>query len=59
MDSENYYVREVRCVEMADKENYTVAVHNAKKDYYLETTLTYTPPDGGKGYIVKVREKNK
>ena len=59
MDSENYYVREVRCVEMADKENYTVAVHNAKKDYYFETTLTYKNPDGSRGWIIKVRNKKK
>ena len=44
---------------MADKENYVVAVHNAKKNYYFETTLTYTPFDGGKGYIIKIREKKK
>jgi hypothetical protein len=44
---------------VAKANNLTVLVHNAKKDYYFETTLTYTPPDGGKGYIVKVREKNK
>ena len=44
---------------MADKENYEVAVYNAKKNYYFETTLTYTPFDGGKGYIIKIREKKK
>ena len=30
-----------------------------KRDYYIETTLTYTPFDGGKGYIVKIREGKK
>ena len=59
MDLKNYYVKQVQGVEMADKENYVVAVHNAKQNYHIETTLTYTPFDGGKGYIVKIREKKK
>ena len=40
-------------------ENYEVLVHNAKKDFYCETVLKYTPADGGKGYIVKIRSKKK
>lgn len=27
------------------------------QDFYIETTLSYTPFDGGKGYIVKVKSK--
>jgi len=30
-----------------------------EKDFDVETTLTYTPFDGGKGYIVKIKEKKK
>ena len=47
---------------MAKANNLTVLVHNARKDYEIETTLKYTPPDGGKGYIVKIipkKEKEK
>ena len=59
MDLKNFYVKQVQGVEIADKENYVVAVHNAKQNYHIETTLRYTPSDGGKGYIVKIREKKK
>ena len=57
MDSENYYVREVQCVEMADKENYTVAVHKAKKDYEFKTILEYKNNDGSRGWIIQIKEK--
>ena len=42
---------------MADKENYAVAVHKAKKDYVLETLLTYTTSDGGTGWAIKIKDK--
>ena len=57
MELESYYVREVWCVEMADKENYAVGVHKAKKTYELETLLTYYPADGGKGWVIKIKDK--
>jgi hypothetical protein len=44
---------------VAKANNLTVLVHDTKKDFYCETVLEYTPPDGGKGYIVKIREKKK
>ena len=30
-------------------------VHQAKKDYKIETRLTYTPFDGGKGWIIVIK----
>ena len=45
MDSENYYAREVQCVEMADKK------------YYFEQILEYKNPDGSRGWILQVKEK--
>ena len=44
---------------MADKENYAVAVHKVKKDFVLETVLTYTPFDGGKGWVIQIKDKKK
>ncbi len=32
-------------------------VKHQEKDFEIETTLSYTPFDGGKGYIVKVKSK--
>jgi hypothetical protein len=42
---------------MADKENYAVGVHKIKKTYELEILLTYYPADGGKGWVIKIKEK--
>jgi hypothetical protein len=42
---------------MAAKENYAVGVHKAKKTYELETLLTYYPADGGKGWVIKIKDK--
>jgi hypothetical protein len=57
MELESCYVRVVYGVEMADKENYAVGVHKIKKTYELETLLTYYPADGGKGWVIKIKEK--
>ena len=46
MDSENYYVKEVRHVEMADK-----------KTYYFEQIVEYKNTDGSRGWILQVKEK--
>ena len=46
MDSENYYVKEVRRVEMADK-----------KTYYFEQIVEYKNLDGSRGWILRVKEK--
>ena len=46
MDSENYYAREVQCVEMGDK-----------KTYYFEQIVEYKNPDGSRGWILQVKEK--
>ena len=41
-----------------DKVNYPAAVHNAKKDFEVETTLSYKNSDGSRGWIVRIRPKN-
>ena len=46
MDSENYYAREVLCVELA-----------VKKTYYFEQIVEYKNPDGSRGWILQVKEK--
>ena len=46
MDSENYYAREVQCVEMVDK-----------KTYYFEQIVEYKNLDGSRGWILQVKEK--
>jgi hypothetical protein len=44
---------------VAKANNISVLVHNAKKDFVCETILTYTPSDGGKGFIVKIKPRPK
>ncbi len=45
MDLKNYYVKQVRGVEMADKK------------YYFEQIVEYKNPDGSRGWILQVKEK--
>ena len=54
MDSENYYVREVRCVEMADKKE-----DKRGETFELEVVLHYKNPDGSTGSIIKVKSLKK
>ena len=51
----------MNCVQlgMADKENYEVALHGVRKTYEFETLLTYYPVYGGKGWVIKNKEKKK
>ena len=55
MDSENYYAREVQCVEMADKKK----EDKRGETFELEVVLHYKNTDGSTGSIIKVKSLKK
>ena len=41
------------------KKNTEVELHRIRKTYEFETLLTYYPVYGGKGWVIKIKEKKK
>lgn len=46
-------------VDATDKDKAKYQIFKQENKYYIETRLTYTPPDGGKGYIVVIKNGEK
>ena len=42
---------------MTQEKNIEVALHRIRKTYEFETSLIYYPVYGGKGWVIKIKEK--